>query len=153
MRLVYSHAMYLGTKMEKEKGMKITSVIWRTTSSLLINLPSKRGARSSASIWKKAEGRIVILSLGCSSGSEIGVEFDSHCWAARVSSPSQMGLIPGIDFLGLVATRLNRRVRFILRLCEPNCYPKTTYFGGSYFAVFDSFCVGQRCFCKFVSFN
>lgn len=95
----------------------ITSVIWRTTSSLLRNLPSKRGARSRASIWKKEEGKIVILwadrtENGDGFGSGLALTAaDSNRWLGRVSASSIL-VITGLG-LDLAATRLNRRVLFI----------------------------------------
>lgn len=55
------------------QGKKITSVIRRTTSSLLRCLPSRRGARSRASIRQNSGDRIFILS---NERSGIGNEFD-----------------------------------------------------------------------------
>lgn len=114
----------------KKKTSEITSVIWRTTSSLLRNLPSKRGARSKASIWKNVYGKMVIWSGGIS---RIGIESalgwgwdwgfmrlttavvnDWECWLGQVSSSSSsVSRFESIDRLGLVATGLNPRALFI----------------------------------------
>lgn len=115
-------------------GCLITSVIWRTTSSLLRNLPSKRGARSRASIWKKWWGRIVIFSndgpaeMG-TDGAILGLGEDLDLiltvtdlgrWPVRIMESSLVdSVVFEMGFLVLVIatpTRLNRWVCFIQAL-------------------------------------
>lgn len=113
---------------------RITSVIWRRTSSLLRNLPSKRGARSRASTWKKWRGRIVAFSndgpaetgtdeatLGLGEDSDlILMVTDLERWPVRTTESSLLdSVVFEMGFLVLVIatpTRLNRWVCFIQAL-------------------------------------
>ena len=82
-----------------------TSVIWRTTSSRRRNFPSKRGARSKASIWKKLRGKISIF-VG---DSDMGLGL-----ALRFVDLERRGFFSGsVGWAGDVgsATRLSRWVR------------------------------------------
>lgn len=110
-------------------GDIVTSVIWRTTSSLLRSFPSKRGARSRASTWKNWGGIIVILS---NDGTELGTELilgsgeldlmviDLERRLVRVSESWPESVVVEMSLLGFeLATRLNRRVRFISTRVEP----------------------------------
>ena len=104
-------------------NQEITSVIWRTTSSLRRNFPSKRGARSNASIWKKSRDKIFMFpsesseidevsNLDLGPGSSLTLRVIDLVRRGLPSGWSPFESVAGMANVGF-ATRLNRFVSFI----------------------------------------